>query len=85
MFSTHPKTNFNFSVAFNLSSANAFSLEQSKIFSFGRVNYLQVNTIIDFTNLKEFDTFYIMISVFDKVENIVGNGENAVCQVEHMV
>ena len=36
MFSTHPKTNFNFSVAFNLSSANAFNLDQSIILSFGK-------------------------------------------------
>ena len=31
------KTNFNFSVTFILSSANAFSLDQSKILSFGKM------------------------------------------------
>ena len=36
MFSTLPKTNFNFSVAFILSSAGALNLDQSKILSFGR-------------------------------------------------
>ena len=35
MFSTLPKTNFNFSNAFNLTSANALNLDQSKILSFG--------------------------------------------------
>ena len=35
MFSTHHKTNFKFSVTFILSSANAFNLDKSKIFSFG--------------------------------------------------
>ena len=36
MFSTLPKTNFNFLVTFNLSSANGFSLDQSKILLFGK-------------------------------------------------
>ena len=36
MFSTHPKTNSNFSIKFNLLSANAFDLDQSKILSFGQ-------------------------------------------------
>ena len=36
MFSTHLKTNFNFSVAFILSSGNAFNLVQSKNLSFGK-------------------------------------------------
>ena len=36
MFSTLSKTNFNFSPAFILSSANAFNLDQSKILSFGK-------------------------------------------------
>ena len=34
MVSTLPKPNFNFSATFNLSSANAFSLDQSKNLSF---------------------------------------------------
>ena len=37
MFSNHPKTNFIFSTSFNFLSANAFSLDQSKILSFGKV------------------------------------------------
>ena len=36
MFSTHPKTNYNFSVMFILSSENAFNLDQSKKSSFGK-------------------------------------------------
>ena len=31
MFSNRSKTNFNFSITFNLSSANAFNLDQSKV------------------------------------------------------
>ena len=36
MFSTLLKTNFNFTVAFILLSANALNLDQSKILSFGK-------------------------------------------------
>ena len=36
MFSTPPKPNFNFSVTFNLLSANAFNLDQSKNLLFGK-------------------------------------------------
>ena len=36
MFSTLPKTNFNFSAKFNLLSANAFHLDQAKNLSFGK-------------------------------------------------
>ena len=36
MFSTLPKTNFNFSVTLILSSAYAFNLDKSKILSFGK-------------------------------------------------
>ena len=42
MFSAFPETNFNFSVAFILSSANALNLNQSKILSFGRIKCLTV-------------------------------------------
>ena len=38
MFSTHPKTNYNFSITFILSSARAFKLDQSENIVFGRVN-----------------------------------------------
>ena len=41
MFSIPTKTNFDFLAKFNLSSANAFNLEQSKNLSFGKeLNYL---------------------------------------------
>ena len=36
MFCTQPKTNFNFSVTFILSSASAFKLDQSRNLSFGK-------------------------------------------------
>ena len=36
MFSILPKANFKFLVTFDLSSANAFNLEKSKILSFGK-------------------------------------------------
>ena len=35
MFSTLPNTNFNFSIAFIVSSANAFNLDHFEIFMFG--------------------------------------------------
>ena len=45
MFSTHPKTYFNFSIAFNLLSANAFNLDQSKILLFGKKLILKSHLI----------------------------------------
>ena len=36
VFTTLPKTNFNFSAKLNLLSANAFNLDQSKNQSFGK-------------------------------------------------
>ena len=46
MFSTVPKTNFNFSVTFILLSANAFNLEESKILTFGkRVKHKQLKKL----------------------------------------
>ena len=42
MFSTNPKTNFNFSVTFILSSADAFNLDQSKILLFGKELMVQI-------------------------------------------
>ena len=61
MFSTLPKTNFNFSVTFILSSANALKLDQSKILLFGK-------------GLKAFadDNVNMMISVYNRAENTVG-------------
>ena len=40
MFSTLPKTNFNFAVTFILSSASAFNLDQTEILWYDRVNPL---------------------------------------------
>ena len=47
-----------------------------------RVNYLPNDKILDFTKLKAFadnklNVAKIIICLFDKVENIVGKGENA--------
>ena len=42
MFSTLPETNFNYSVTLNLSSANAFNLNQSKNLTLGK----ELNKII---------------------------------------
>ena len=36
MFSIHPETYFIFLIAYNLASANAFNLDQSKILLFGK-------------------------------------------------
>ena len=63
MFSTLPKTNFNFSVTFILSPAYAFKLDQSEILLFG----------------KELSVTQNLKSVSERVENIVEKekGENA--------
>ena len=51
MFSTLPKTSFNFSFKFILSSANAFNLDQSKILLCGKeLN----NRILKWSKLKAF-------------------------------
>ena len=52
MFSPLPKTIFIFSVMFTLSSANAFNLDQSKIFSFGKELTIY-NIISAFNDLKK--------------------------------
>ena len=53
MFSTCPKTNFNFSVTFILSSTNAFNLDQSKNLLFGKelreINAKEKNGLIFMT------------------------------------
>ena len=53
--STLPKTNFNFSVTFILSSVNPFNLDQSKHLSFGEeFRFLTVkHTITIFNNQRE--------------------------------
>ena len=82
MFSTHPETNFNFSIAVNMSSAIALNLDQSEIVLFGRVNSLPNNKILDWFKLKALaDDKRNMTEelkfVLGRVENIVGIGENA--------
>ena len=42
MFSTLPKTSFNFSANFNLSSANALNLDQCENLSFGKELWVRV-------------------------------------------
>ena len=79
-FSTLLKTNFNFSVKFILSSAISFNLNKSKNLSFGRFNSLQNNKILHQSKLKTFaddklNVTQMIITVFDRVENIVGKGE----------
>ena len=71
--------------SFDMISANAFNFNKSnKILSTGKVFNSLPNKkkILDWSKLKELadDNFYlvqIMIYVFDRVENIVGKGENA--------
>ena len=46
MFSTLPKTNFNFSVTFILLSASAFNLDQSKNLLYGKELIVQVALLI---------------------------------------
>ena len=59
---------------FNLSSVSDFNLDQ--------INYLPNNKILDSSTLKALQTTKIKalkmtIFVFDRVENIVGKGDNA--------
>ena len=63
MLFTHPNENSCLLVrsTFILLSANAFNLDQSKILSFD----------------KELNVVEMVISVFDRAENIFGKGENA--------
>ena len=53
MFSTLSKRNFNFSVTFILSSANALKLDQCKILSFGKELSLYQRKILDSFKLDE--------------------------------
>ena len=46
MFSTHPKTYFNFLITFILPSANALNLDQSKILSLGKELILVTELIL---------------------------------------
>ena len=73
MFSTNPKTNFNFFVPFILSSASALNLDQSKIFV-----TLPNNKILDVTKVKgDKNIDKMTISLVDQVENTEGKVENA--------
>ena len=65
MFSTLPKTNFNFSVAFNLSSANAFNLDQSKILLCGKELRLEKHSII--LNKIENATLFLLVEMAKKL------------------
>ena len=54
MFSALPKPNFNLLVTSILSSANAFNLDQSEFFSFGKELTFLNRQILDSSKLKEF-------------------------------
>ena len=56
MFSTLPKTNFSYSVIFNLSSANAVNLDQSKNLLFAKELVHQMTIFLDLSKLKAFQT-----------------------------
>ena len=63
-------------------AVNAFNLEHFKTLSSGKrkgINPLPDLKILDWSILTGF-VVQMMIFVFDKEENIVANGENAVCQ-----
>ena len=81
MFSTTLKTNSTIKVTFNLSSANAFDLDLSKFLCFffkeltRDKNYALSKLKASAVN--KFDIAKMLISVFHRVENIVGKGENA--------
>ena len=79
MFSTLPKVNFNFSVIFILTSANAFTLVQFKILLFGKELNLSETTYLESPKLKEFgdDNFENGERLPIWVENAVGKGEIA--------
>ena len=51
MFSTLPKTNFNFSLTFILSSANALNLDQSQISSFGKELICRLEMLSNFSRM----------------------------------
>ena len=68
MFSTLPKTNFNFSVTFILSSASDFNLDRSKNLTFGKGLKLS-KMAISVAQMVKFD--------FDWEINIVEKEENA--------
>ena len=77
------KRKFIILVTFHLSSANAFSLDQSKILSFGKeLTLYQTTFFLDWIKFKALNfvddrlsVAKIMISVFHRVENVVRKGE----------
>ena len=82
MFSNLSKTKIIVLVPFILSSANALKLDQSKIVLFGNRLTLPNAKILDMSKLKAFAGDKIDVTeklkfVLERVENIVGKGENA--------
>ena len=85
------KNKFKFSVTFILSSTGAFNLDQSKNLSFGKKLRKKCNfwfklspngKILDLTKLKAFAGDKLNVTknlkyLSDRVENIVGRGENS--------
>ena len=76
----------------NLSSANAFNLAQSMILLFGRelrsLTLYKNDKILFLTKLKafaddKFNAIKMIISVFDRLENILGKGEHFLFISQH--
>ena len=67
MFSTLPKTNFNISFKFNLTSTKALNLDQSKILLLGK------DLTLSFTT----ESWLLTTVKRDALENTEGKGENA--------
>ena len=70
MFFAHSKTNFIFSIAINLLSANAFNLEQSKILLFGKELsqiYFNIYTSFQFGPVHNFVTGTVNCLQNDKI------------------
>ena len=87
MFSILSRANFAIWIICNLSSANAFNLDWSKILSFGKgLNAFPNNTHLDWSKLEVFPDDKISVDeklkfVLETVENnIMGKGEYAVYQ-----
>ena len=66
MFSTLPRSNLNFSVTFILSSANAFSLDQSKNLLFGKeLNcHLQILLLSNSLNIDVKESFEAKVTQY---------------------
>ena len=78
MFSILHKTNDSFSVTFILLSAHAVNLDQSKIFLFGKELKVQLDETKSKAIAADISNIARMLGLFfDRVENIMENGENA--------